>query len=442
MSPVLFLLVLAVACSPGAPADDPLVVDGTLTATGGLNAWQLAWTTPEPTSGTVRLEGADGATLEVVEVGDDPEGLEHRAEIFGLPAGTDWTAVVSAQGDGRAYTTEAVAFETSPPPPELPRVSVVVPAAEGLGGFVVLPLVTFDGIVTAVMTLEGEFVWWRTSLSYACFRVVYDPATRVLTTCGADNADGTHFVTESLADGAGELVVTPQGHHDFTLLPDGSYLTLGEDKREVRGIDVAGDTVLRVPPGGGEAEEVWNAWAAFEYGGTGVESPNGISWPHVNSLEYDEPTGKLLLGLYSRDSVAQVDLESGGVDWELGGGSDEFALPTDARFVHPHSPRRVGNQITLVDAGPADGRARVVTLDVDDVEMTASLAYAIEGGALGGTSILGNAEPMADERLFVAWGSGGSVAIVQTDGTVLWQADTELGVAVGYAQYVPSLTAD
>jgi len=304
---------------------------------------------------------------------------------------------------------------------------------------VVLPLATMEGVQFAILDLQGNYVWWRTDFAMACFRAEYDPATQVISTCSADNADGSHFTTESLVDGTGTTIVTPVGHHDFVALDDGSYLALGEERRQVEGMTVVGDTVVHVPATGGDSDVVWNAWDSFEYDGIGVESPNGMSWPHLNSLEYDEASGKLLLGAYSRDSILQVDRATGDIDWELGGEHDDFGLEGSERFVHPHSPRRVGNELTLIDAGETDGSARVLSLDIDESAWSATVAVSVEGGAVGGSSILGNAEHVDGRRFFVAWGSAGTAVIMERDGTVLWQADNELGVALGYGQYVPSL---
>ncbi len=437
MSPLVPLFLLA--CSPGGGADSPLAVDGALVEAGGLNAWILSWSTPEASDGVVRLVGGDGGRREFTDVESDAEGLEHRAVILGLPAGTNWTATAYSSASGREYATDAFDFETSPVPTDLPTVTVSVPPADGLTGFVVLPLATLEGVQFAILDLDGNYVWWRTSFAMACFRAEYEQATGVLSTCSADEADGSHFSTESLVDGTGTTVVTSQGHHDFVALSDGSYLALGEDRRQVDGLNVVGDTVVLVPAAGGEASVVWNAWDSFAYDGIGVESPNGMSWPHLNSLEFDEGTGKLLLGAYSRDSILQVDRATGAIDWELGGELDDFGLEGDETFVHPHSPRRVGNEITLVDAGASDGRARVISLHIDESAWSAGLGVSVEGGAAGGSSILGNAEHIDGDRLFVAWGSGGTAVIMERDGTVLWQADTELGVALGYGQYIPSL---
>ncbi len=417
--------------SEGAEATVPL--EATLAPAGGQNAWVMEWETESAATGEVLYGEGDTLDQVALELESDPEGRRHRVVLAGLAGSTTWRV----QGKSGDRVTEVFEIEAEPVPPGLPSVSVSVPANDDLGGFVVLPLVTMQGVQYAIVDLEGRYVWWREDYASGSFRGSFDPSG-VLTWLDDMPPEGSTFGWTSVIDGESGELDTASGHHDFVTIPGSGFLTIGEDLREAGTRLVAGDTLLHVPFDGGAPTEVWNAWDSWDYDGTGVESPNSVSWPHVNSLDYDEASGKAVLGVFSRDSIAQIDVASGSLDWELGGIGDDYAVPEEARFVHPHSPRRVDDEIWLIDAGEPDGRARALAIDIGGDPTTLAWDYA--AGAVGGTSILGNAEYIDEDKFLVAWGSAGSVAIVGRDGTVYWQLDTSMGTALGYAQYLPSLS--
>ncbi len=425
------LLSWMLGCAPES-AEGTVSLDATLEAAGGQNAWVLEWETESAESGEVLYGEGDTLDHVALEVESDADGLRHRVVLAGLAGSTTWRV----QGKSGDALTEVFEIETEAVPPSLPSLSVSVPASDELGGFVVLPLATMEGVQYAIVDLEGRYVWWREEFTGGSFRGLFDPSG-ALTWLDDMPPEGSSFGWTSVIDGESGELTTAGGHHDFVTVPGSGFLTIGEDLRESGSRMVAGDTLVHVPFDGGAPTVVWNAWDTWEYDGTGVESPNFVSWPHINSLDYDATTGKAMLGVFTRDSVAQVDVATGALDWELGGVGDDYGLPEEARFVHPHSPRRVGDEIWLIDAGQSDGRARALAIDIADDPP--ALAWDFEGGAIGGTSVLGNAEYIDDDKFLVAWGSGGSVAIVGRDGEVHWQLDASLGTAIGYAQYLPSL---
>ncbi|MBM4365258.1 MAG: hypothetical protein FJ102_03520 [Deltaproteobacteria bacterium] len=425
------LLSWMLGCAPGG-AEATSTLDATLSSAGGLNSWVLEWETETATSGEVVYGDGDELDHLALDVESDADGLSHRVVLAGLAGSTTWR--VQAESDGA--TSEVFEIETEPVPPSLPSLSVSVQASDDLGGFVVLPLATMEGVQYAIVDLEGRYVWWREEFASGSFRGSFD-SSGALTWLDDMPPEGSTFSWTSVVDGEEGELATADGHHDFVTVPGSGFLTIGQDLRESGSRMVAGDTLVHVPFDGGAPAVVWSAWDTWEYDGTGVESPNHVSWPHINSLDYDATTGKAMLGVFSRDSVAQVDVATGALDWELGGIADDYGLAEEARFVHPHSPRRVGDEIWLIDAGQPDGRARAMAIDI--ASEPPALAWDYEGGAVGGTSVLGNAEYIDDDKYLVAWGSAGSVAIVDRSGEVYWQLDASLGTAIGYAQYLPSL---
>jgi len=191
----------------------------------------------------------------------------------------------------------------------------------------------------------------------------------------------------------------PSLHHEIMVLPSGNYLALSLAFQDVMypeplGLQhVAGDLIVEFTPAG---EIVWE-WDSFDHlvplrlressdappiidPDTGEDS---LDWTHANGLIYEEGTDTVIMSLRHQDWIIRIDRASGDILWRLGPEGD-FTLPDGDRwFFHPHSPQwQDDGSLLLYDNGvgnpdpPPEGiRSRAVRFDLDDVAMTASVAW-------------------------------------------------------------------
>jgi len=140
--------------------------------------------------------------------------------------------------------------------------------------------------------------------------------------------------------------------------------------------------------------------------------PAGTQHPydyfHVNSIQQDTD-GNLVVSGRNTWAAYKIDHGTGAVLWRLGGRRSTFRIGSSAQFAFQHDIRiHPGNLVTLFDdgAGPpyVHKQSRAITLRLDPVHLTASLA----GQDLHTPSLLagfeGNDQSLANGDSMVGWG--------------------------------------
>ncbi|MGH9090755.1 MAG: arylsulfotransferase family protein [Acidimicrobiales bacterium] len=152
---------------------------------------------------------------------------------------------------------------------------------------------------------------------------------------------------------------------------------------------------------------------------------------HLNSVNV-MGDGTILVSARNTWALYKIDTATGTIAWRLGGKSSDFHLGPGVRFAWQHDAKaQPDNVISLFDdeAGPEEGpRSRGLFLHVDETAMEVTLAKAYEHRtpSLLATS-QGSVQALANEDVFVGWGSEPWYTQFRADGTVALDARFETG---------------
>ena len=186
-------------------------------------------------------------------------------------------------------------------------------------------------------------------------------------------------------------------NHDFQLLPNGHALMICYDTQIV--------DMSQVVPGGHPAAQVtgaviqeldveknvifqWRSWDHIPIVDT-YQNPRSarFGYIHVNSIEFDETDGNIILSCRETSEVIKISRATGEVMWRMGGKNNEFTFinehPENAPryFKLMHDVRRYGNgHLSMFDNG-ADAKdmtrpySRAVEYDLDEQAKTATMVW-------------------------------------------------------------------
>lgn len=140
--------------------------------------------------------------------------------------------------------------------------------------------------------------------------------------------------------------------------------------------------------------------------GLGTEE-NPLDYFHINSAHFDDD-GSLLVSARNTHAIYHIDVETGEVNWTLGGTESDFELSEDAYFAWQHDAQREDDgTIRLFDnaATPAyRENSRVLWLELDQDAGTASLARQLDPPQPRLSDYMGNASRLDNGNLLVGWG--------------------------------------
>ncbi|MBD8079666.1 arylsulfotransferase family protein [Cellulosimicrobium arenosum] len=280
--------------------------------------------------------------------------------------------------------------------------------------------------------------------------------------------------TEFIGHGEGEIVILDESYqeigrvttggdvdpqmadiHDATITPDGTMLLLAyvPEEHDLTAVDGPEDgwwfdnVVQEVDIDSGDVLWEWRASDHVDITET-MTSPNDdedrsngseeapFDWFHVNSANL-APDGDLLISARNTSAVYKIDLDSGDVEWVLGGKSGDFDLEgpddgTGARFAYQHDARlHDDGTLTLFDNEgdpPVGDRSRGLRLALDTDAMTATVDQEwlpSDPELLAGSQ--GNVQVMENGNVTIGWGSGQMVSEYTGDGTLVREFPLEAG---------------
>ncbi|MGA9875730.1 MAG: MFS transporter [Solirubrobacteraceae bacterium] len=145
---------------------------------------------------------------------------------------------------------------------------------------------------------------------------------------------------------------------------------------------------------------------------------NGFPWDayHVNSIALTG-TGQFLVSMRNTWAAYLVDIDTGKIEWTLGGKKSSFQFGPGAAFQWQHDVRfGQGSTIDMFDdhccqltgggtSVPATGPSRGLVLNLDQTTKTATLVAQYPGGDRFETEYMGDTQPLANGNTFVGWGS-------------------------------------
>lgn len=388
---------------------------------------------------------ADGpVTVEVIA--DDGSGYQvstpemaagsHVFPLLELRPDTSYE-VTLLSGDLDATTS----FTTGSLPDDMPPIEArtATPGPAGLTLFNVIPyggdaangpreagyLVAVDG--------TGEVVWYyrqthsiqdaRQTEDGRILFINHETGARLLDVVenGVSEWSGTTGLEDAPEDEHGRAyagpeavaVDTDQMHHEVAQIPNGNFLTLSRELREIDGFpspicedeegefagsyEVVTDTVVEFEADGTIVSE----WSLFDYVDP-VDTLDVIrasefcspyladvypdrparDWTHANAVVFDEARNALLVSVRHLDQVFAIRYQddeegpAGELLWRLGEGGD-FRLTEGEWFLHPHAPQVLSDgTIMIYDNG--NERPGTSLDDPDNLPYSRAVQYSID----------------------------------------------------------------
>ncbi len=252
-------------------------------------------------------EDYGNTTLETTEPTRD-----HQHFLIGMPPLSEVFFRTVTEVEGKERWTEG-SLVTGGVPSDLPDFDVTVELPEDHDSDPYVLGTAFGGQpVVFVVDRRGNWLWYkRIEPDKNPIELAFEPGTgnvlfnSFLTDHGEDDSNVTRASFDCTVT---EDIDTPQGHHAFTLVPDGGMAYVAIDVRDydmddgLGEMSVVGDAIWVIPPDGGEHELLWSTWDDWRppektEGWDSSFYPQGADWTHANSLHYDEKRDTYLLSL-------------------------------------------------------------------------------------------------------------------------------------------------
>jgi EmrB/QacA subfamily drug resistance transporter len=163
---------------------------------------------------------------------------------------------------------------------------------------------------------------------------------------------------------------------------------------------------------------------------------NGFPWDayHVNSVQL---VGRedFLVSMRSTWAAYLVDIDTGKIQWTLGGRSSDFKFGPGAAFQWQHDVRMPSSStVTVFDdhccqltgggtSVPATGPSRGLILNLNQSTRTATLAAQYTGGDKFETEYMGDTQPLPNGNVFIGWGSERYFSEYSHSGKLLLEAE-------------------
>lgn len=437
------VLLLAGSCAANS---DPSAFDVDVTLSEHIaTVATVRWTTElgTPTAAEVRF-GRDGATEYVAPV-DLTAGPPWETVLLGMKPDTTYDVQVVAQVAGEARSSASHPVTTGPSPSSLPASTLTVGTASELAAGHMFLLTSFL-IVPAVVILDadGDPVWWHVEPSQGFpisrARLSRDRSHITYWSANVYQDDAQELVSVPITGGEPERWSRPRGHHDFLVLPDGTFAMIEYAPRD--GTMFRGDRIVEWSPGQ-EAIVVFDTWDHLEFIPS-LSDPGTIEdWTHANYLQYDPDADAYTLSCRHLESQIRVDRATGEIQWILGGADSDFTLDgsTDI-YSAPHGFEVHGDTVLTFNNGlPQETHtSEVLELRLDHEAGVAEEIWRYRPPNQMSFS-LGNVTRLDGGNTVAVFSNLGVIEEVDPEGEVQWRLATDLGGAFGYAEVLESLHA-
>lgn len=374
----------------------------------------VSFETDVKTETRIIAESSDGHRFSTPKLG--PPAKSHYAPLLGLRAGRDYTLTIKASDkDGNYSLSEPQSFSTAPLSDDFPPISVTRSMPELMQPGVTLfstyrwaPETDHEWSMLIAVDEAGEVVWYhKPTLITLPLRhlnngkLLYNYANLVIRQIDMMGEELASF--NAIAQGLDSY------HHDVVDLPDGHFLTLSTELKEVDGYpkegggtetyQVVSDLIVELD-GDGQLIRSTPLFGLLDplHMGVGFHDPfwainyltteNVKDWSHSNSLIYQAEDDSFIVSVRHFNRLLKFDRASGDLIWEMGPGGD-FSMLDDGRWhYHQHAPKRLENgHLLLYDNGNTrDGlepgelpHTRVVEYAVDESNMSVEQVWEYRG---------------------------------------------------------------
>lgn len=407
---------------------------------------RVTWTSPEALVSWVEF----GETEALGQRSNpSPAASEaHAALLLGMPADTTvYYQLVHEDAEGTELRSEVFTAETGALPSAFPVMDLRIDTApleswivSGITGAAWAPVI-FDGLGRPVwyhLETRGYNVY-RTRLSRDRRAVLYNAV-------GVGDIDliRTSEIVRVGLDGTVEASYTiPFMTHDFVELPNGDLVAIAYDVREVDGVEIRGDQLVRVDIETGENRTLFSTWDHWDPSTHGYDDGDD-TWTHANALDYDEDEDCFYLSVRDLGSVVKLDARTGELLWGLSGDANDFTFTEGEGWEIQHQFERVGDRFLVFDNGDADRAASYVQeYTLDEEARTAELTFFHEPQPRLFVWALGDVDPIDPEDpesdLLITWATAGLYHRVDRTGALTWELASPLSYALGYTSLEDSL---
>jgi len=181
----------------------------------------------------------------------------------------------------------------------------------------------------------------------------------------------------------------------------------------------------------------WDALDHIPLGDSYASVPtNGFPWDayHVNAIDLTG-NGTFLVSMRNTWAAYLINIDTGKIDWTLGGKRSSFEFGPGAAFQWQHDVKlgvggRSDSTVTMFDdhccqltgggtSVPATGPSRGLVLKLDQAARTATLVAQYPGGGKFETEYMGDTQPLQNGNTFVGWGSEPYLSEYSPSGRVL-----------------------
>jgi hypothetical protein len=306
-------------------------------------------------------------------------------------------------------------------------------------GYQVLPL-QGTGYAVVIIDNEGHYVWYHQVENAGNLMRAFlsaDGEHVLLCHAGPQSDLSQGKIVKVSLDGAEVTEIPfPFIDHDMVELPDGTISAIVVDPRE----SGSADAIVELAADGTQTE-IFNAWDHFDPDLLGIPEFEH-NWTHGNALDYDPVEDAYYLSMKAMGTLAKIDRATGEVLWTMNGYANTFTYADGTPVQMHHQFDVEGNRILFFENGPVDrGYSRAVEVEFDATTMQAEEVWEYTTDPALYVFAKGDVHRFGEDDVQVVWSSAGQIQNVNRDGDVHWQLDLELGQAVTFVHYAPSMYA-
>lgn len=376
------------------------------------------------------------------EVPADPAAGE--ALVLGLPLDADVEVELDVEAGGELATSPTASITTGPLPTELPGLHVDLAQEGALDGGLLLTTNVQSPPAVIVFDGAGQVVWVRVldGTSWAGRARPSPDGQHIIVMPVGNDEDPQHELKVLALDG--ELVETitiNEAHHDFTVLDDGTLVTLVyETLDDSPWGPIRADALVERAPDGTQ-QKVWSAFDSFAYTPE-ADVLDGDGWTHGNSIEYDPAQDRYLVSFLGLGGIGAIDRSSGELDWFFGGHYSDFVDQDGGvdLLYFQHGFQLLDTGLLVFENGPSSrASSGAVEFAFTEGRPVAQEVWRYQADPGVYTPSLGSVHRLDSGDTIVDFATGGRLAQVSPEGEVRWQISSDLGGAFGYAVWLPGL---
>ncbi|MFN7143461.1 MAG: aryl-sulfate sulfotransferase [Myxococcota bacterium] len=409
-------------------------VDITAEVTDVTTVVRVRWRTETPTVGRVDFgkDEAYGLSAPPTEA-----GTEHEALLLGMTADTLVNFRVHTDGESCSAASGNQTVTTGSLPSGLFPTRATGTAS--WSGYQVLPL-QGTGYAVVIVDNEGHYVWYhQVEASGNLMRAFLSADGKHVVLCHAGPQDALQngkIVKVSLDGAEVTEIPFPYIDHDMVELPDGSIAAIVVDGQP----EGTADKIVELRPDG-TIVDVWSAWDTWDPDVLGIPEREH-NWTHANALDYDPVADDYYISLKTMQTLAKIDRATGMLEWSMNGVANQFAFAGGVPVQMHHQFEVLDDTILFFENGNPDrGYSRAVEVRFDEEARTAEEIWSYTSDPPLYVFAKGDVHRFDDGITQVVWSSAGQIQNVSSEGEVVWQLDLDLGQAITFVQYVPSMYA-